>query len=139
MKTHEFKYKFFISFMLFMVNNLLYCKRGKGYICLTILLFCDSIIIMIKTFSDKATAAIFSGQVVRRIAKDIQIRAQVKLLQLDCAKTLDDLKIPPGNRLEALKGDRQGQYNIRVNKQYSVCFNWDHGDAFEVEITDYNS
>jgi proteic killer suppression protein len=61
-----------------------------------------------------------------------------KLLQLDAADRLDDLRIPPGNRLEALKGDRKGQHSIRVNDQWRVCFRWDDGDAYEVEIVDYH-
>jgi proteic killer suppression protein len=61
-----------------------------------------------------------------------------KLLQLDAADRLDDLRIPPGNRLEPLKGDRKGQHSIRVNDQWRVCFRWDDGDAYEVEIVDYH-
>jgi proteic killer suppression protein len=61
-----------------------------------------------------------------------------KLLQLDAAERLDDLRIPPGNRLEALKGDRKGQHSIRMNDQWRVCFRWDDGDAYEVEIVDYH-
>ena len=61
-----------------------------------------------------------------------------KLVQLDAADRLDDLRIPPGNRLEALKGDRKGQHSIRVNDQWRVCFRWDDGDAHEVEIVDYH-
>lgn len=61
-----------------------------------------------------------------------------KLLQLDAAERLDDLRVPPGNRLEALKGDRKGQHSIRVNDQWRVCFRWDDGDTYEVEIVDYH-
>lgn len=61
-----------------------------------------------------------------------------KLVQLDAAERLEDLRIPPGNRLEALKGDRKGQHSIRVNDQWRVCFRWDDGDAYEVEIVDYH-
>ena len=61
-----------------------------------------------------------------------------KLVLLDAAERLDELRIPPGNRLEALKGDRKGQHSIRVNDQWRVCFRWDDGDAYEVEIVDYH-
>ncbi len=65
-------------------------------------------------------------------------RAYDKLVQLDLAQTLDDLRVPPGNRLEKLSGDRAGQHSIRINRQYRVCFVWEEGDAYEVEVTDYH-
>ena len=93
---------------------------------------------MIRTFADKVTAALFMGQQARRITPDVQPRARMKLLQLDAAQSLEDLKAPPSNRLEALKGDRKGQWSIRVNDQWRVCFKWRDGDAFDVEFTDYH-
>jgi proteic killer suppression protein len=69
---------------------------------------------------------------------DVAQRAYDKLVQLDVAQTLDDLWVPPGNRLEKLSGDRAGQHSIRINRQYRVCFVWEGGDAREVEVTDYH-
>jgi len=93
---------------------------------------------VIKSFRGKAAAAIFSGLFVRRLPHDIQRRARSKLQQLDHAQTLDDVCIPPANMLEALKDDRVGQYSIRINRQWRVCFTWRDGDAFDVEMTDYH-
>jgi len=93
---------------------------------------------MIKSFHGKSTAAIFSGLFVRSLPHDIQRRARAKLRQLDHAQSLDDLRIPSANRLEALKNDRAGQYSIRINKQWRICFVWRDGDAFDVEIVDYH-
>jgi len=92
---------------------------------------------MIKTFADKDTEALFQGERVRRFV-NIEGPARRKLDYLDAAGVLDDLRAPPGNRLEALKGNRVGQYSIRVNDQYRVCFRWKAGDAYDVEITDYH-
>lgn len=93
---------------------------------------------MIKTFADKRTAAIFEGFQVRRLPKEIQGTARRKLKQIDSAATLDSLRVPPGNRLEQLKGDRAGQWSIRINDQWRICFEWAGGDAFNVEIADYH-
>ena len=68
----------------------------------------------------------------------IQRRARTKLLAIDAARRLDDLRVPPGNRLEALRGDRRGLYSIRINEQWRACFAWRGGDAWEVEIVDYH-
>ena len=92
---------------------------------------------MIRTFADKDAEALFGGIRVRRLI-NIEGPARRKLEYLDAAGALDDLKVPPGNRLEALKGNRIGQYSIRINDQFRVCFRWKHGDAFDVEITDYH-
>ena len=92
---------------------------------------------MIKTFADKPTAAIFEGHQVRRLPKDIQATARRKLKQIDAAISVDSLRIPPGNRLELLKGDRAGQCSIRINDQWRICFEWAGGDAFNIEIADY--
>jgi proteic killer suppression protein len=93
---------------------------------------------VIKSFADKRTAAIFAGHAVRGLPLQIQERARAKLLALDAAKRLDDLRRPPGNRLEALAGNRQGQHSIRVNNQWRICFVWRDGEAFKVEIVDYH-
>ena len=95
---------------------------------------------MIKSFADKETRKLFEGFKSRAVPPDVRERAESKLAVLDAAKSLEDLKVPPGNRLEALRGDREGQYSIRINRQYRVCFVWDSeaGDAYDVEITDYH-
>ncbi len=93
---------------------------------------------MIKSFADKRTAAIFAGYVVRGLPTQIQKRARAKILAVDAASRLDDLRIPPGNRLEALRGDRKGQHSIRVNEQWRICFAWRDGEARDIEIADYH-
>lgn len=93
---------------------------------------------MIRSFRNKATEAVFDGQFVKGMDRQIQQRAREKLKYLAAAADLRDLMIPPSNRLEALKGDRIGQYSIRINQQYRVCFRWENGDAFDVEIVDYH-
>ena len=93
---------------------------------------------MIKTFADKQTAAIFEGYQVRKLPKEIQQTARRKLKQIDSATTIDSLRVPPGNRLELLKGDRARQWSIRINDQWRICLRWKSGDAFDVEITDYH-
>jgi toxin HigB-1 len=93
---------------------------------------------VIKTFGDKRTAAIFAGYAVRGLPPQTQERARAKLLAIDAAKRLDDLRQPPGNRLEALAGDRRGQHSIRINDQWRICFVWRDGEAFDVEIADYH-
>lgn len=92
----------------------------------------------IKTFRDKATAAAFLGLPVRALPPDIRKRARTKLEQIHHAVRLDDLKVPPGNMLEALNGDRAGQHSIHINQQWRVCFMWRGSDAFDVEIVDYH-
>jgi proteic killer suppression protein len=72
------------------------------------------------------------------LARPLQRTALRKLAILDAAESLEDLRVPPGNRLEKLSGDRQGQHSIRINDQWRICFGWEEGDAFEVEITDYH-
>lgn len=92
---------------------------------------------MIKTFADKDTEALFKGNRVRRFV-NIEAVARRKLVQLHAAAALSFLRVPPGNRLEALKGDRAGQHSIRINDQFRVCFRWLDGDALDVEIVDYH-
>ena len=93
---------------------------------------------MIRSFKDKRAEAIFRGEFVKGVDGRIQQRAREKLKYLDAAASLRDLRVPPGNQLEALKGARKGQYSIRVNEQWRVCFRWNEGDALEVEIVDYH-
>jgi toxin HigB-1 len=93
---------------------------------------------VIKTFGNSETAVVFSGEYARRLPSDIQRRAKIKLLLIDVVGRLEDLMVPPSNRLEALRGDRRGQYSIRINDKWRVCFTWNDGDAYEVEIVDYH-
>ena len=93
---------------------------------------------MIRSFADKRSAAVFVGHAVRRLPVQIQLRARSKLLAIDAAILLDDLRAPPGNRLEALRGNRRGQHAVRINGQWRICFVWRDGDAWNVEIVDYH-
>jgi proteic killer suppression protein len=93
---------------------------------------------MIKNFKCKETEKIWRREYSNRFSKDIQVKARRKLVMLEAASTLTDLKVPPSNRLEKLKGDRKNQYSIRVNKQWRICFYFTDGEASEVEIVDYH-
>ena len=93
---------------------------------------------MIKSFADPETERIWRGERSRRLPVEMQRVARRKLRMLANARTVTDLRAPPGNRLERLKGSRQGQWSIRVNDQWRVCFRWSQGDAHEVEIADYH-
>lgn len=93
---------------------------------------------MIKTFADKRTAAIFEGLEVRKLPPAMQVAARRKLMLLDASVSLEGLRIPPGNRLESLHGDRKGQWSIRINDQWRICFRWKAGHAWDVEIVDYH-
>jgi toxin HigB-1 len=93
---------------------------------------------VIKSFADKQTAAVFGGYAVKALPNQIQDRARAKLFAVDAARRLDDLRSPPGNRIEALHGDRRGQYSIRINNQWRICFEWREGAAWNVEIVDYH-
>jgi proteic killer suppression protein len=92
---------------------------------------------MIKDFTSKETEKLFKRQFSRKLPQNIQRVARRKLEILDAAEVLQDLRIPPSNRLEKLSGDREGQYSIRINDQWRICFEWRDGDAFSVEIVDY--
>lgn len=92
---------------------------------------------MIKSFYDKDTELLFNDVMVKRF-KSFERPARRKLYYLHQAKTLTDLRVPPGNRLEALSGSRAGQYSIRINDQWRICFKWTDGNAFDVEIVDYH-
>ncbi len=93
---------------------------------------------MIKTFKDKETERVFNQQFSRKLPNDIQRIALRKLMMIDNAESLNDLLIPPANRLEALSGNRKGQHSIRINDQYRICFRFEDDDFYEVEITDYH-
>ena len=93
---------------------------------------------MIRNFRDREAEKIFGREFSRKLPQDIQRRAFRKLRMLNRAESLDDLRIPPNNRLEQLRGDREGQYSIRINQQWRICFEWHDGDAFAVEIVDYH-
>jgi toxin HigB-1 len=94
--------------------------------------------VAIKTWACERTRAVFEGESPNVVPRDVLARANRKLLMIDAATDVLDLRSPPGNRLERLRGDREGQYSIRVNKQYRVCFVWRGGDAYQVEIVDYH-
>jgi proteic killer suppression protein len=91
---------------------------------------------MIRTFADKEAKKIWQGTPSRKLPTGIQQVARRKLRMLNNAATLDDLRVPPANRLDALKGNRKGQHNIRINNQWRICFQWKDGDALDVEIVD---
>lgn len=93
---------------------------------------------MIRSFADKRTAAIFLGKRAKNLAPEINRHTRRKLLMIDAAVQLKDLLIPPGNKLEALSGDRKGQHSIRINKQWRICFVWKNSEAWDVEIVDYH-
>ncbi|MDZ7751830.1 MAG: type II toxin-antitoxin system RelE/ParE family toxin [Gammaproteobacteria bacterium] len=93
---------------------------------------------MIKDFRDKETRKVWQGAVSRRLPVEIQSVARRKLRMLNNAESLDDLRIPPANRLEALRGNRRGRYSIRINAQWRICFRWQSSHALEVEIVDYH-
>lgn len=93
---------------------------------------------MIRSFGDKDTGRLFAREAVRRWGPDVQHVALRKLRMLDAATTLGDLRVPRANRLEKLKGDHAGQWSIRVNEQWRLCFRWDGADAHDVELVDYH-
>lgn len=93
---------------------------------------------MIRSFKSKETEKVWKGNVSRKLPSDIQQIARRKLRMLNNAVELNDLRIPPANRLEALKGERKGQHSIRINQQWRICFKWKNGDALDVEIVDYH-
>lgn len=93
---------------------------------------------MIRSWSDEEAEKLFSRQRSRKLPSDLQRVALRKLLMLDAATTLEDLRVPPANRLEKLKADREGQFSIRINDQWRVCFAWRDGHAHDVEVVDYH-
>jgi proteic killer suppression protein len=93
---------------------------------------------MIKSFACRATEAVFNDQQAPELPPNIQTTARRKLVQISLAQTLSDLRVPPGNRLEALKDGRAGQHSIRINDQWRICFKWIAGGVVDVEIVDYH-
>jgi proteic killer suppression protein len=93
---------------------------------------------MIRSFRDGETGRLFRRERGSKLARPLRRAALRKLLLLDAAGSLDDLRVPPGNRLEKLAGDREGQHSIRVNDRFRVCFRWEGGEAHDVEVVDYH-
>lgn len=93
---------------------------------------------MIESFADKRTAAIFQGLEVRGLPREIQGTARRKLKIIDAAPSIESPRVPPGNRLETLKGDRKGEWSIRINDLWRICFRWKDGAARDVELADYH-
>jgi proteic killer suppression protein len=93
---------------------------------------------VIKTFADRRTKELYETGRAKRFPSDVAKRAARKLEYVDLAKRLDDLRVPPGDRLHALEGDRKGQYSISINDEWRVCFRFEDGDAYEVEVCDYH-
>jgi toxin HigB-1 len=93
---------------------------------------------VIKSFADRDTGRLFAREPVRRYPAELRRAMLRKLVAVDAAEALDDLRIPPGNRLEKLRGDRAGRHSIRVNDQWRICFRWQDANAYDVEIVDYH-
>lgn len=93
---------------------------------------------MIKTFRDRRTKELYATGKAKRFPADVAKRAARRLEYVDLATGLDDLKVPPSNRLHALEGDRKGQYSISINDQWRICFRFEDGDAYDVEVCDYH-
>ncbi len=93
---------------------------------------------MIKSFGEKETEKLFRGRKSKAVPEQLREKALSKLLVLNAAAGVEDLRVPPGNRLEKLRGGREGQWSIRINQQYRVCFSFEGGDAYDVEVVDYH-
>ena len=93
---------------------------------------------MIKSFTDKETEKVWHQHYSKKLPHHIQARALRKLIMIARSRTLYDLRLPPSNELEVLKGDRKGQHSVRINRQWRICFKWRDGDAYQVEIVDYH-
>jgi toxin HigB-1 len=93
---------------------------------------------VIRSFASRETSELFAGRSSRRLPSDVQRRALQKLVALHAVSALEEIGRIPGNRLEKLSGSRRGQYSIRINNQWRICFNWHNGDAYDVEIVDYH-
>ena len=93
---------------------------------------------MIKSFRGKDAEQVFKRLFVKKLSAELQRLAYRKLLLIDSVDTVEELKVPPGNRLEKLSGDRKGQHSVRINDQFRICFRWRNGDAYDVEIMDYH-
>lgn len=117
------------------------CSLGDLRCCsyrLTIISSCDIICGMITSFLGDATEFVWQGNFTKKLPNQIQAVARRKLRMMNNARRIDDLRVPPNNRLEALSGDRAGQWSIRINEQWRLCFTWDNGHAADVEICDYH-
>ena len=101
-------------------------------------MLCIKMMIMIKGFADKETQRLWDREQSKAVPPTLQRNALRKLTQLNNAENLSDLRVPPGNNLEPLSGDRKGQHSIRINIRYRVCFVWEDDDAYDVEIVDYH-
>lgn len=97
------------------------------------------VVVVIRSFADKDTERVFKRLASKRLSIELQRAAYRRLLIIDGAEEISDLKIPPGNRLEKLRHDREGRFSIRINEQWRICFFWKDNDAYEVEIVDYHS
>ena len=93
---------------------------------------------MIKSFKCRETEIIFNGEFSRKFPPELQCRAERKLRMIDASRMLEDLRVPPSNHLESLAGDRRGQWSVRINDRYRICFEWSGEEARNVEITDYH-
>lgn len=93
---------------------------------------------MIKSFADRETEKLWKGRKSKAVPTQLRERALAKLLSVGIATNIRELEVPPGNRLEKLRGDREGQWSIRINQQYRVCFRFEGGDAYDVEVVDYH-
>jgi proteic killer suppression protein len=93
---------------------------------------------MIKSFKNKETEKVYTREGSNKLPRDIQQSALRKLRMINNAKNINDLRSPPANRLEKLKGDRKGQLSVRINDQWRICFVWQEGEVYEIEITDYH-
>ncbi len=93
---------------------------------------------MIQSFADRETEKLWNGRKSKAVPTQLRERALAKLLSIGIATNVRELEVPPGNRLEKLRGDREGQWSIRINQQYRVCFRFEGGDAYEVEVVDYH-
>jgi proteic killer suppression protein len=93
---------------------------------------------VIRSFADRDTERVFAGRQPKRLPPDILDRAEARLRVLDAVERVEELRVPPGNKLERLKGKRAGQWSVRINRQYRICFSFEDGDAYDVEITDYH-
>lgn len=113
-------------------------RPGHGLYRLALLTHNVIIWTVIRDFADKETERVFRRQRVPSLAPDLQRRVHRKLLLLDAAESLEDLRVPPGNRLELLRGDRSGQHSIRVNDRWRICFRWEGDGPHEVELVDYH-
>ena len=105
---------------------------------MTIITFCVTITVMIVSFFDNETETVWNGFFSKRLPPQIQAIARRKLRMINNAQQLADLRIPPANQLETLSGDRAGQWSIRINRQWRICFIWNEGNASRVEICDYH-